>query len=165
MKTKGKKLKRRNARSLPARVTAPAVHVVRTARSHLSRGQPALGGGQVAAAMGGAVAGSVVTQTLTKIGVKPAAASLGVAGVGGLGAILLDGYPQCIATGAACGGIVLAAARLMMPEQAVGKPAPRQGVLPPADVQAAFDAARAQLRRTAPGWEPPPVVYGPGYEA
>jgi hypothetical protein len=53
----------------------------------------------------------------------------------------------------------------MLPEQSVVKPAPRQGVLPPADVQAAFDAARAQLRRPAQGWEPPPVVYGPGFEA
>jgi hypothetical protein len=164
---KAKKVKRRNARGLPARAAAPVVQVVRTARAKLAHRGSALGGGQVAAAMGGAVAGGVVTQTLTKIGIRPAAASLGVAGVGGLGAMLLEGYPQCVATGAACGGIVLAAARLMLPV-ATAPPAvkPRQAALPPADVQAAFDAARAQLRRSAPAaWEPPPLVFGGGYEA
>ena len=166
---KHKKAKRRNAEGIVRRVTAPALHAVRTTRAKLVRGGPALTGFQVAAALGGAAAGGVVSHGLQRIGMGPTTSSLGVAGAGGLGALLLDGTPQAVATGAACSGVVLLASQLMAANprtvpQPQNQPRPRQAALPPGDVQAAFDSARAQLRRTAPRWEPPPVVYAP-YDA
>jgi hypothetical protein len=160
---KHKKLKRRNAEGIVRRVSAPAVKVVRETRAKLSRGGPAITGVQLAAAVGGAAAGSVVAHGLQRVGVGPTTSSLGVAGAGGLGALFLDGTPQALATGAACSGVVLLASQLLAanPRQvaAAPQPRPRQAAATPADVQAAFDAARAQLRRTAPRWEPPPPVY------
>jgi hypothetical protein len=147
--------KKRKAIVVAKRALEPAVRVVERTRAKLSRGEPHLSGGAVAATLGGAVAGSVATHGLVFVGASPMVASLGVAGVGGVGALLLDGKAQAAAAGAAAGGLVLAASTLLAKRQKEAPKKPpeqlaqprRQAALPPADVQAAFDAARAQLRR------------------
>lgn len=145
----------------------PAVQVVQRTRTKLSRGQPRISGGQVLSALGGAVAGSVASHFIARAGVSKGVAALGVAGLGGVGAYMLDGRPQAAAIGAAAVGVVSAATAMVdavapvtktiaalppSPPSGGALPPKRQGHYAPEDVQAAFDAARDQLRRQGAAW-------------
>jgi hypothetical protein len=146
------------------RVRQPVVRVVKRTRERLATGGQQMHGGDIAAAMGGAVAGGLAVQGIKAIGASPTMASVGVVGLGGVGAFLLDGKAQAAAVGAAASGLVLGVAHYLGWRNANGggtELAALLGRAPdrPADLQAAFDAARAQIRPPVPapegyGWAP-----------
>ena len=185
--------KKREIVTIARRAVEPAVQVVQKTRTKLSRGQPRLSGAQIMSAIGGAVAGGVASHFVARAGLGRGVVGLGVAGLGGIGAYMLDGKAQAAAVGAAALGVVNAATAMMdtvtpaartaadmithptlprpvptpAPLPAPGAGAPRrQAALPPADVQAAFEAARRQLRRQGGDWtgyEPYAFAYEVAY--
>src|SRR5262245_48746905 len=147
--------KKRQASVAIERVTQPVVRVVKRTRERLSTGGQRMDAGDLAAALGGAVAGGFAVQGIKAIGASPTMASIGGAGLGGVGAFLLDGKAQAASAGAAASGLVLGVAHWLSWRNAQGASAAEvEAALrreKPADLQAAFDAARAQLRRPAYG--------------
>jgi hypothetical protein len=157
--------KKRKAMAIVRRVVEPTVRAARHTRAALSRGGPKMTGKQIAAGLAGTVSSGVLTYGLGKVGVPPTVATLGLSGIGGVGAFLLEGAGQAAAAGAAAGGLLMAINKALVehdikkavdeqmrqagasPPQVAQPPVRRQAALPPGDVQAAFDAARAQLGR------------------
>ncbi len=150
--------KKRKTEAIVKRVVEPAVRVVKSARTKLSRGGPKMTGKQIAAGILGTVGSGALTYGLGKVGLSPAVTTLGITGVGGLGAFMLEGVGQAAAAGAAAGGLLMAINKALVEHdvkkaieeqakqaamQAQAAPPPkRQAALSPGEVQAAFDAAR-----------------------
>lgn len=118
--------------------------------------------GHLVAGLLGGAAGAAAAGLMTKAGLNPLLSSGIVAGAGGVGAYMLDGYGRSASVGAlGTGGgqlVLTAMAKRQQPQTQGRRGGRRNAELPPQEVYAAMEQARREMgARNAPAWvEPPP---------